>query len=248
VGKHLLVIGRGTQRGEPLRLTNANGVTLKGWYWGFADAVQRWGENRVESIVDGNALASLPGEPVSDVGELLRASFDAVGESNEAHLSAGDSGGPVFIQEGGTWKLAGVNYGVDGAYNTTTNGAGFPAAVFDEGGLYVGEEDDWELRPVLSTNTPGGFYATRISSNLPWINSVLAISQTIPDQPTVHSASSVAGPYARDPTAFVDVRQAVAHLPVPDRLRFYRLEACASLEIRSIKVESGKVQLNYGDP
>jgi hypothetical protein len=157
-GKNLVVFGRGTQRGAELRINNR----LKGWQWGPGDGVQRWGQNKVSGIFQGGA----------DIGEVLRASFNAGGR-NEATLSSGDSGGAVFIKDGKIWKLAGINYAVEGPYNLTNSGVGFEAAIFDLRGLYVTDGGGgWQLfsgKPIT-----GNFYATRISSHVSWINSVLA--------------------------------------------------------------------------
>jgi hypothetical protein len=155
VGKHLVVIGRGTQRGDVL---NASGG-LRGWNWGTADKVQRWGENIVSAIKQRNAR-----------GEMLYALFDKTGLPNEAHLSIGDSGGAVFLDDNGIWKLGGINYDIDGAFYTGPNGTGsFSAALFDQRGFY--DED----RHFVSGSAPmpSGFYASRISSRFEWIDSVV---------------------------------------------------------------------------
>src|SRR3982074_3340692 len=85
-GRGLVVIGRGTQRGPPIY----QGAKLCGWEWGTTDMVQRWGENQVTDAY----------------GYTLYAAFDQNGKPNEAHLSSGDSGGAVFINDGRTWRLA----------------------------------------------------------------------------------------------------------------------------------------------
>ncbi len=158
-GKSLVVIGRGTERGVEVRVKNR----LKGWQWGAWTSVQRWGQNKVSSLVDGG-----PG-----IGELLSAAFNWGGGRTEAHLSGGDSGGAVFIKDGRAFKLAGINYSVDGPYNTTNSGPGFDAAIFDQRGLYRKNADgSWTL--PARTIVPGAFYATRISSHTNWINSVLS--------------------------------------------------------------------------
>jgi hypothetical protein len=89
-------------------------------------------------------------------------------------LSVGDSGGAVFIKEGTTWKLAGINLSVDGPYNTSATGAGFQASIFDEGALYKGGEGKWQFKADSSADIPGAFYAIRISSRAAWIQSVVA--------------------------------------------------------------------------
>jgi len=157
-GKNVVVFGRGTQRGAEVRINNR----LKGWEWGPGDGVQRWGQNRVSGIFQGGA----------EIGEVLRMSFNA-GARNEVTVSAGDSGGAVFIKDGKIWKLAGINYAVEGPYNTTNSGPGFNAAIFDSRGLYVTDGGaGWQLfsgKPIT-----GNFYATRISAHVSWITNVLA--------------------------------------------------------------------------
>jgi hypothetical protein len=195
VGKTLVVIGRGTQRGDPVTLTVvqtvyttnvvnlktlgisakkaaqefpgatfqgntmtvvtsevATNMVLKGWQAGPSDGVMRWGQNQV--------LAA---------GNLIAASFDKNGGTNEACLSGGDSSGGLFIQDGGVWKLAGINYGIEGPFGISATDPGFYGAIFDESGLYVGGTlvpDDGQLRPA-------SFYATRISPRVAWIQSVI---------------------------------------------------------------------------
>jgi hypothetical protein len=161
-GKALIVIGRGTQRGDEVRLKNR----LRGWQWGVYDGVQRWGQNRVNGIV------------TSGKGELLRASFNAGAGRNEATLSVGDSGGAVFIKDGKFYKLAGINYGVDGPYNTTNSGTGFNAALFNQRGFYVEStpgSGTWEVFPQHTGRIASSFYATRVSSRMSWITNVLAL-------------------------------------------------------------------------
>ncbi len=158
-GKPLVVFGRGTQRGAEVRDVANN---LHGWLWGAGDGVQRWGTNTVASVVAGG----------TGVGSLLSATFDHSTDplSTEAHLSVGDSGGAVFIQDGTVWKLAGINYGVSGPYYTAPPAdPGFNAALFDENGYFVGQ--------TAATSTPasgpGEFFVTRVSSRAAFINSVI---------------------------------------------------------------------------
>ena len=149
VGQSLIVIGRGTQRGDAIFLNSAQ----IGWGWGAGDGVQRWGQNIVASIQE----------------NFLYATFDQNGVANEAHLSAGDSGGAVFLNDGGVWKLAGINYGVDGPYHFSPGDGGFLGALFETRGLYDG---DGQLISG-SAPIPSGFYAIRISDRLSWIRSII---------------------------------------------------------------------------
>jgi hypothetical protein len=159
VGRHCVVFGRGTQRGGPVVVS----AKTNGWYWGGGDGVQRWGENIVASI-----------ETDPQLGDFLRCAFDRNGGSNECHLSVGDSSGALFIQDAGTWKLAGIHYSVDGLFSTdgTTN-TQFNAALLDMGGLYEGEGTNWTYIAPGPHDIPSGFYSTRVSAHLDWISGVI---------------------------------------------------------------------------
>lgn len=157
VGRSLVVMGRGTRRGAEIRVDDV----LKGWEWGIQDHVQRWGENVVTEVSDYGM----------GMGSFLCASFDHGAGATEASLSSGDSGGGVFMLEDGAWKLAGINYGVDSPYKRspedTTRIFG---CLFDQSGLYVESGTNWIVIPDA---LPGCFYASRISTRLEWIYSVI---------------------------------------------------------------------------
>jgi hypothetical protein len=162
IGRRTVDIGRGTLRGDPYFLNSQ----MRGWRWGAQDGAERWGENIFESIYSNG--------PNDD---LLRAAFDQNGLANECTLSSGDSGGAAFIDDSGTWKLAGINYGVDGNFYTDANGGGeFIAALYDMRGLYL-QNDNPPPAYVQVTGAnavPAGFYPTRISTKLAWIAGVIA--------------------------------------------------------------------------
>jgi hypothetical protein len=166
-GLRLIAIGRGTRRGDAIFL----GADLRGWAWGLDDGVQRWGENVVADIV----------KLTTGLNDALYATFDKVGPGlpglpDECHLSGGDSGGAVFIQDNGVWKLAGINYGVDGPLYTDDMGNGhFTAALFDMRGYYYsnGVDPPDYVQITGDDAIASGFYPTRISSKLAWIYSVL---------------------------------------------------------------------------
>lgn len=172
VGKRLVVFGRGLTRGAEVHdeITHS----LRGWLWGAGDGKLRWGQNTLVSVVNG-------GPPW---GALLYARFDGSDGVNEAHLAVGDSSGPVFLNDGFGWKLAGIAAVVDAHFSTTGGAdAGFNAAIFDVRGLYYGSAGKWKLvsgpAPVRS-----GFYSTRVSGHLPWIDRVLS-SALAPHLPAV---------------------------------------------------------------
>ena len=170
VGKSLIVFGRGLIRGAEVRDAATN--TLCGWQWGANDGQLRWGQNVVKSTVEGGSYW----------GALLYATFDATGGTNEAHLAVGDSSGPVFINDGAGWKLAGVAAAVDAYFNTMNSGSGFNAAIFDARGLYYGNSSSWSLVGGASPS-PSGFYATRISIHAAWIDSVAPTGDDSSDVP-----------------------------------------------------------------
>ena len=163
-GKDLVVMGRGTQRGTTVELSSVT----KGWRPGMEDQAARWGTNVV------SATTSFDG------ADYIQADFDALAGTDEAHLTAGDSGGAVFIQEGGIWKLAGINYAVDGSwdFDGMANGNGFSASLFDTGGLYVGSDaDGWTLIPDEAADVPSSFYSTRISSYRGMIEGITGVPE-----------------------------------------------------------------------
>jgi hypothetical protein len=158
VGKTMVTFGRGGPRGAAVDL---NGP-VQGWYHTGSDGVSRWGANAVDAAVP------------SAIGDLLVADFDAVSGQQEATLSSGDSGGGVFIQVSGQWYLAGINYGVDGFFDTNdTMGDSdeFNAALFNKSGYYMGNDSTgWELQ----SSDPSRLYMSRISDSATAINSIVA--------------------------------------------------------------------------
>jgi hypothetical protein len=153
IGTTATVFGRGTRRGEAIVVSGAP----KGWHWGPGDAIQRWGRNSVLGITS---------DP--KYGELLACDFDNPGVAGECHLSAGDSGGGLFVLENGLWRLAGINFAVDGPFRSDGSGEGFDAALYDIGGLEI-KDPEWMLIEEQVQNLPSSFYDSRIAAHLAWI-------------------------------------------------------------------------------
>jgi hypothetical protein len=130
--------------------------------WGSDSGVLRWGTNTVAETINVGA----------PYGDMLYAQFTTSSDPNWAHLASGDSSGPVFINEGAGWQLAGVNFAVDGPFNTTTTGDGFNAALFDMRGLYIWDDGTWEF-VTGSDAIPSGFYSTRVSVRAFWIDGIV---------------------------------------------------------------------------
>ncbi len=184
VGKELVVMGRGTRRGATVDL----GGVSRGWKWGATDGRTRWGRNVVTNIFD---------DPSK--GELLAVDFDATSGIDEAHLSTGDSGGAVFIKDGGVWKLAGINYAVDGKWDTNNvvgDGTEFNAALTDAGGFYVGSDGEgWEYVEDETGDVPSQFYASRISANLAAIQGITGVPE--PSAPLMLACAALLAAFSR---------------------------------------------------
>jgi hypothetical protein len=170
LGKSVVVMGRGRGRGVPVVVNGS----VNGWSWGGGAGPLRWGRNSVASIVDGSP----------NWGVLLFSSFSPSKDPNEADLAGGDSGGPVFIKAGGSWELAGVAAGVTGPFNDTNAGSGFGAAIFDVRGLYSRDAAGRWQRVEGAEAVATGFYASRVSIRIAWIDSVLRMPY-IPTNPVL---------------------------------------------------------------
>jgi dockerin type I repeat protein/trypsin len=138
-GRTLVDMGRGTQRGDPINVsTSRTGEgTLRGWVWGPADSVQRWGTNVVTGFYADNTAK-----------EYVTFNFDQNGLTDEATISGGDSGGGMFVKANdGVWKLVGVNSFVSPAgfryqANTPTTPVDpLPSSAFDYRDLYIQAND-----------------------------------------------------------------------------------------------------------
>ena len=161
VGKRCIVFGRGTDRGPAVVV---NGAT-RGWQWGNTNNIERWGQNVIAAVSTN-----------SDVPPVLFADFDRHGVANECDLSYRDSSGGLFIQDGTTWKLAGVHYSVDGPFSLDgTANTQFEGALTDARGLYYRTiTNTWALVPVnYPVAVPTSFSSSRVSSSIAWINSVI---------------------------------------------------------------------------
>jgi hypothetical protein len=160
IGNTCMVIGRGTDRGPAVIV---GGVT-NGWQWGNTNNIERWGENTIAGVyTDTNDYPA---------AQLLYAAFQRNGMTNECDLSYNDSGGGMFLQDGGTWKLAGIHYTVDDPVVSTNgvNGSGVDAAMMDYFHSYIGGDNNWQL---FTEHYAAQFYSTRVSARISWINSII---------------------------------------------------------------------------
>ena len=241
VGKPLVVFGQGVARGDEVRL---NGV-LKGWAWGKTDTILRWGQNVVAGISDPDGHPATSATPF----QLLRADFNGSGDANvgpnEAHLSGGDSGGAVFINDQGIWKLAGINHAANKDYGYTATDPGFTATLFDEGGFWEGELGKREFHPDDPFSPqPGSFYATRISAYLSWIQGVVASPESNGGI-VLEEAPNLLGPYNPVNGASVDPTISTITIPRPAGTRFYRIIGDRSYFISGISESPDHLLISY---
>ena len=133
-----------------------------------------WGRNQVASVQDvlgTQCLYSTFDQPTLNGV----ANPDSVG-ADEAAAYSGDSGGGVFIQQGGIWRLSGIIYAIDGPFfynqNSTPTGAPYLGAIYDARDLWSDFYIDpnkpslgTERRLITDANpVPAGMYASRISA------------------------------------------------------------------------------------
>ena len=168
VSKLCVVFGRGFDRGNAVIVSGKT----NGWQWGNTAGVQRWGENIISQIYNSPPLN----------GDHLLAVFDRNGITNESMFTTYDSSGGMFIQDGSTWKIAGIHHAISDPLVSTNgvNGSGFNAALVDYGGLYIGGDGNWALVTNQASDIPGYFISTRVSVRVSWINSVINF-QPAPD-------------------------------------------------------------------
>jgi hypothetical protein len=166
VGSDIVITGRGTQRGAAVNLAPDG---LKGWKYGTSDGVARWGRNTVDAAVNAGSL-----------GNLLVASFNATSGRDEATLSNGDSGGGAFIKVGSNWQLVGINYGIEGSFdtnNTKADGTEFAAALTDKGGFWEGSDAaGWTFMPNTAQDQASQLYISQISASASAIQNVISIA------------------------------------------------------------------------
>jgi len=161
VGQDVVLFGRSAVRGAEVNVPGASPTALRGWQWGsVGGGITRWGENQVDDVL---ALGG---------AEYLVAGFSLNGGPNEAMLASGDSGGGLFILDGGVWKLAGINSKVQSTFSMSAAGPTFQAAIFDGGGLFTSTTGGLLLLPDGPQDWEATFLSTRISTYSEWITAV----------------------------------------------------------------------------
>ena len=211
IGKQMFVTGRGLGRGGPLYLpttpVGGNGgvaaaSTLPGtpgsptqstqrqigWDFAQSDGAITWGTNTVDSVLDGG----------STLGNVIGFDFDSDQGDNEATLAFNDSAGGLYVNTGGTWKLAGINYGIDGFHYTLTDDISF-GAIYDARGLYLDNGASRLYFPVNGAGFQLRSFASSIGDNYTWIQGVtgLAAAATIPEPASVMAIGTAVALLAR---------------------------------------------------
>ena len=105
IGTHVLMIGHGFERGEPISVFRPASIR-DGYQWSTVKRLT-WGRNEIS----GTRLEIRLG---SKTTRSFKTNFSRHGLRNEGQATNGDSGGPIFIKNEGTWELAGVMFGVAG--------------------------------------------------------------------------------------------------------------------------------------
>ncbi len=105
LGTDVVMIGQGLDRGAATSW-DPNGPPPPGPIGGYLlenTRTLRWGTNQIEDI---------PVDPIEDTW-AIGTIFDAIGSGgtpHEAQAANGDSGGALFVENGGSWELAGLLY------------------------------------------------------------------------------------------------------------------------------------------
>lgn len=230
VGRECMVFGRGLGRGEPVEV----GGGIQGWKWAATGGVLRWGRNRISGVT------TLEGS-----GPMVVFTFDASGVEEEAGWASGDSGGALFLNDAGVWRLAGVASAVDSPFRLTADGASFNATLTDQAGLYRFDGTAWTLVPRRRFPQPTQSYATRISSRLAWIQSVIDAQESAPSIPVLEVTAAPGGGWIEALDATVDPEQQLILAPRTASSRFYRLKYCRALRLVAIEPAGDWLKLRY---
>lgn len=165
----MTIFGRGRSRTDTAVVGEKwpNGTENKGWTWGAYTGNRSWGTNTLDGLANGGAA-----------GTQLSYDFDVGGGGNEGVLATNDSGGPVFMQEAGIWKLAGINYAVGPiSVRETAAGPTLEAAIYNYGGLYLDVSGTWTLQSAFGADKPAISYSSSVPANTTWINSVITVPE-----------------------------------------------------------------------
>jgi len=132
------------------------GTTQNGWNWGTA-AGKNFAMNTAAGVVTLSGM------------QLLDYSFDPISGQNEGIYSVGDSGGGTFINTGGAWRLAGINFAVTNFYTQPLAPNPIQASIYNGTGLFVKDQNG----NFVAATGPQFGYATEIAAYISRIDSVI---------------------------------------------------------------------------
>jgi len=116
IDAEVYMIGLGRDREDTETFFDGLGY---GYYW-TSYRYKRWGTNDVTSTgIDSGTYGTT---------SYFATTWDRAGGDSECQATSGDSGGTVFVNDGGTWKLAGVTFGAEFYYDSD---AGKYLSVYD---------------------------------------------------------------------------------------------------------------------
>ncbi|HLL89658.1 MAG TPA: trypsin-like peptidase domain-containing protein [Tepidisphaeraceae bacterium] len=158
VGKAITIFGRGKTAGSLLQTGSGASSVNNGWLvdgTAVDDRQVSWAADTVDAVANGRIRWNFPPTPGSST------------------LTDKDSGGPVFINDGGVTKLAGVNYGISSPFSLSSSGSSpFTATVFNAENLYANagtaQAPNW-----VAVSGVGFSAATRISDHQAFIAGVV---------------------------------------------------------------------------
>ncbi|MBI1338154.1 MAG: hypothetical protein GC164_14515 [Phycisphaera sp.] len=190
-GKDFVVFGYGVTRGAAAN-NPMNPAQQDGWLWNDTPTAgnKTWGTGSIDQATT-LTIGSNNNAPV------LKINFTAPtangpnatpAEGDSSALADRDSGGGLFINDGGTWKLAGVIWATSGPFYASASDAinnvnPIDAALYDGSGYYERGFDTNTNTYVALPADPTAGYVSRISSNRAWIDGIL--NQPIPSPATL---------------------------------------------------------------
>jgi hypothetical protein len=175
-----VVIGRGCARGQEILLPND---AKPGWLWGESDGKLSWGRCELAEYFDTGPT----------LGSLLVWAWDRKQGADTGTLSAGDSGGGLFLKDAqGKWRLAGIHFDVDPSvggkdtqYSKNASGADpFWACIQDGRGLWRGVLGE-AYRPAHTLDdvaAPMWAGSSRVAPHAGLIRSIIAPGSTAASQ------------------------------------------------------------------
>jgi hypothetical protein len=171
LGRNAILMGRGAARGELVQKSQGG---AHGWLWGASDGQLSWGTNQVLERFDAGP----------NLGDILVWTWDQEIGGTEGTLSAGDSGGGLFLLDAiGQWRMAGIHFdvdpgvdGVDTQYSFTNDEDKlFWASIYDARGLWRGVFGETLRQINDAAEKPVPMYAgsTRLAPHVGFIRQVI---------------------------------------------------------------------------